>query len=278
MQATKTLAAINAKLEADQDKEHRLHLGASVLGHECGRAVWYGFRWAAMEEFAGKQLRLFDRGNEFEPRAVEWLRLAGMEVWDIDERTGKQFRISDHDGYFGGSLDGVGRGCPDLPPGTPFLTEFKTHNDASFKAYIKDGLCKSKPAHFVQCQVYMFKMGLPWALYVGVNKNTDDMEPELIQANPYEGQRLIDRAGAIIFSLQPPPKVHQKKNYYLCNWCKFKDICHEKAMPEKNCRTCEHVRMTGGGQWACGLSNTPLSKYMQHKGCREWVLMMDFHK
>jgi len=286
MKAQKTLDAINAALEAEQEREHRKHLGASILGRRCAREIWYSFRWAAMELFNGKMLRLFDRGQREEERFAEWLRKAGATVWTHDERqprkpdgTFPQYRISGWGGHFGGSLDGVGINIPDLPPGVPFLCEFKTHGDSSFKSLEKEGLCDSKPEHFAQCQTYMFRMGLPWALYLGINKNTDAIFPELIQANPAEGQRLFNRAGMIIQSETPPPKAATSPNAikYVCKFCFFKKICHENAPPERNCRTCQMSRMADGGKWVCGLFNTELTVAAQHAGCQSWTLKLGWN-
>ncbi len=285
MKAQRTLDAINAALEAAQEREHRSHLGASILGRKCAREIWYHFRWAAKELFEGRMLRLFDRGQREEERFAEWLRMAGAEVWTHDESqprkpdgTFPQYRISGWGGHFGGSLDGVGRGIPDLPPGTPFLCEFKTHNDKSFKVLVEDGLCAAKPEHFAQCQTYMFRMGLPWALYLGINKNDDSIFPELIQANPTEGERLFNRAGEIINSETPPPRIATSPRMiaYACRFCTFKDICHGGADPEHNCRTCQFSRMGDGGKWFCGVFNAELSKEAQHAGCQSWKLKNGF--
>lgn len=285
MKAVRTLDAINRELEGRQDREYRAHLGGSVIGKKCAREVWYGFRWSGKEECEGKLLRLFDRGNEFEPRAVEWLRIIGAKVWTHDETkslksdgTFPQYRISDHNGHFGGSLDGVGINLPDLPKGTPFLCEFKTHNDKSFKQLEKEGLCSAKPQHFTQCQVYMFKMGLPWALYLAINKNDDDIFPELIQANPFEGQRHIDRAGAIINADSPPKRISERSNWFECTYCDFRHICHERVLPDKTCRSCANVRLGPFGSWVCGITNSALSLAMQAKACGEYKILPGFLK
>lgn len=285
MKAQKTLDAINAALEAAEDNSHRSHLGASILGRKCAREIWYSFRWAGKETFGGRMLRLFDRGNEFEPRAAEWLRLAGAEVWTHDETqprkadgTFPQYRISGHGGHFGGSLDGVGRGIPDLAPGVPFLCEFKTHSASSFKALVSEGLCSSKPEHFAQCQIYMYKMGLPFTLYLGINKNDDEIFPELLQCQPDDGTRLFERAGMILASETPPPKIATtpKLIAYECKFCAFKDVCHGGAMPERNCRTCQHSRMIDGGLWVCNVLQKVISTQEQHAGCPSYTLKPGF--
>lgn len=56
----------------------RGHLGASVLGRECVRQIWYGWRWARITQHQGRMLRLFDRGHREEPALVRWLELTGF--------------------------------------------------------------------------------------------------------------------------------------------------------------------------------------------------------
>lgn len=278
MIATKTLAAINNYIEENQERDHRTHLGASVLGRQCSRQIWYGFRWAAKEEFNGQKLRLFDRGNEFEPRAVEWLRNAGMTIDEVDPATGLQFRVSDCGGHFGGSLDGIGTGNPDIGVHIPFLLEFKTHNDRSFKSLIKQGLCQSKPEHFVQMQSYMFKENLLFGLYLGVNKNDDHLHTEIIQLNPPFAVTLIDKANRVIFAEEPPKRINESPGFYLCKgFCSFAAICHHGEAPEINCRTCRFSKPVADAKWICTkYGDFVLNKEQQATGCDSHQLITDF--
>ena len=114
--ATLTLAAINKQIETTQESSHRRHLGASVIGKKCARELWYLFRWSLERKHSAQLLRLFNRGHLEEARFVGYLRAVGIEVWDTNPdskgKDGKpeQWRIEDHAGHFGGSLDGVGHG------------------------------------------------------------------------------------------------------------------------------------------------------------------------
>ena len=106
--AEKTLSAIDQAIESDQDQAPgRAHLGASIIGRECSRELWYTFRWVAKKLHQARILRLFSRGQNEEERFNEYLRQGGLTVWDTDPETGEQWRISDVHGHFGGSLDGV---------------------------------------------------------------------------------------------------------------------------------------------------------------------------
>ena len=90
------------------DGGHRSHLGASLIGHECSRHLWYVFRWAKHEQFDARMLRLFNRGHREEARFIEWLRGIGWEVSDGPNGE-DQWRVSAVMGHFGGSLDGMTR-------------------------------------------------------------------------------------------------------------------------------------------------------------------------
>lgn len=81
--AAQILADIDAYCVKAYDDGHRKHLGASLIGHDCARHLYYVFRWAKKEAFSGRMQRLFNRGHREEARFVEWLRGVGFEVWDV---------------------------------------------------------------------------------------------------------------------------------------------------------------------------------------------------
>jgi hypothetical protein len=274
MKAVKTLAAIDKWLEDGQDRKHRNHLGASLLGGKCMRKIWYGWRWAAKELFEGQMLRLFDRGEKEEDRFFDYLRGIGCQTWQKDPSTGKQFRVSFANGHGGGSCDGVAIGSPDLPEGMPFLVECKTHNDKSFSALVKEGLCQSKPDHFAQTQTYTVKLELPVAIYMAVNKNTDDLHLEIIWPNPNFVGTLMDRADAIVASETAPPRISNNRGFYYCKsfGCPFYSICFDGVAPAVNCRTCKHVKPESNGVWRCTRYDYLLTPEQQHAGCTDYHL------
>lgn len=62
------------------DDGHRTHLGASLIGRDCGRELWYVFRWVKQIKHDGRMLRLFRRGHFEEPRFASYLRGIGSDV------------------------------------------------------------------------------------------------------------------------------------------------------------------------------------------------------
>lgn len=291
------------------DEGFRSHLGASVLGTECGRAVWYGFRWASKRQFSGQMLRLFNRGHLEEGRLIALLLTIGVEVFQQDSN-GNQFRISDFGGHYGGSGDGVVIGIPDLQKGQPALSEFKTHNDKSFvklagknwKDYIAsvidptlprvqfegEGVRSAKFEHWVQMQSYMRKMGIATAVYVAVNKNDDHIYAEIVSLDPGSADEFIGRAGKIIMMQAAPPMINKSPGWYGCNFCDYKPICKGGKPVERNCRTCEFAEPNvEDGKWWCNnkerriellfAASNPegedfsLTKERQLKGCNHYI-------
>lgn len=252
----------------------RGHLGASVLGHKCVRAVYYSFRWAWLTSHKGRMLRLFDRGHDEEHRIKKWLRIAGHEVVDRHPETGKQFQFHDHDGHMSGSCDGFvsPEGRLPLPKDNGWgLLEDKTHSDKSFSDLLKKGLAMSKISHYVQTHVYMRYFRVSWALYIPVNKNDDDIEPLVLQYKPEVGDYYSGLAKDIIYAPGPPPRVSSDPSWWVCKMCDYHDVCHHGKDPHRNCRTCQFSQPVQDGQWSCNKygANIPTLE-AQRKGCDLW--------
>lgn len=298
--ATKTINKINEMLEADQGalfrklegitlpqlqdaynpeaETFRTHLGASQIGQECARAIWYGFHWVTDKKYKGKIIRLFNRGHIEEGRFVALLLMIGCEIFQLDEN-GKQYRISHANGHAGGSGDGVALGIPDLPDDTPALTEFKTHGEKSFLSLIESGVRESKFEHYIQTQVYMRKMELDYCLYLAVNKNTDDLYGEIIPLDIIIADQFLDRMEQLVYTHEPPKRINESPGFYKCRFCDHRPQCHNLKDKQiaRNCRTCIHS-IVREDEWVCTEPNAemaygdcpPLSKENQLKGCENY--------
>ena len=82
------------------DDGHRNHLGASLIGHECKRYLWYTFRWVLHETCTGRLYRLFNRGHKEEDRFIEWMKGIGIEVWADDLENNKLMHSLQDGSYF----------------------------------------------------------------------------------------------------------------------------------------------------------------------------------
>jgi hypothetical protein len=275
-----TVEKIYAGYEARQRASSpRPHLGASEVGKECERALWYGFRWVQRASFPGRILRLFSTGNLEETRLVNDLQAIGIEIHPFELKTGRQFSFSLFGGHFGGSLDAIARGFVEAPTAW-HLVEFKTHNDSSFKKLVKEGVRGAKPEHFFQIQSYMgmsHEKGqdqvpkLKRAFYFAVNKNTDDIFGERLEYQPEIYEHVQTRAARIIFSQVPMPKIAKDPKAFCCKFCNYHTICHgvgdDMQLPAANCRTCCHVTVQQEGGWLCEKHHKVLSADEQELGC-----------
>jgi len=242
------LDAIDDALVKAQEKEPRYHMGASSIGDKCGRKIWYDFRWVTQTLHCGQLLRLFNRGHLEEDRFVGWLRAAGATVWQHDPATGKQYQFFGYKGHFGGEADGVAEG---IIPGGPYLLEFKTHNDDSFKSLVRNGVEIDKEMHYIQMQIYMGAFGLDRALYLAINKNNDAIHDEVVKFNRQVYDKYTNRAQLLIDAPEPPPRISRDPSWWECKFCNHHSVCHTSAAPLVNCRTCAHSTPVHNGKWVC---------------------------
>lgn len=293
--AHKTMAAIDEAIEADGGKLYRYwlqkvlphigdayrqdedkfrsHLGASGLGHECFRKIYYDYRWFTDKKWPARMLRLFNRGHLEEGRMIAALLMIGVNVMQQDA-DGKQFRISFAGGHAGGSGDGVASNIPDLATDQWALLEFKTYNDDQFAKLKGDGVKEAKPEHFVQMNTYMRKMGLPIALYGACNKNDDELYFEIVTLNPYYADEKISMGEQIVYAQTPPMKLSQTPGFWKCRFCDHRDVCHLGKAPARNCRTCQHSLPLQDGTWYCNVLARTLSKQDQLDACPQYEVML----
>lgn len=254
----------------------RPHMGASLQGNPCARAIWYSFRWYTEPKFSGRILRLFNRGHLEEGRMVAALRMIGVNVFQYDQN-GKQFTIHGASGHYGGSGDGILNNVLGLNPQAYVLSEFKTHSETSFKKLVKEGMRQSKYEHYVQMQQYMYKMQLPYGLYGAVNKNTDEMHWEYVCADKEIGRRYTERAENIVWLKEAPVRAGNPPSpgNYNCRYCDHKPVCWQGHLPARNCRTCRHAEAIAtpeeNGTWVCNkFAGVVLTRDQQELSCQQW--------
>ena len=267
MYSSKTHELMEKAHEQKQGAGFRNHLGGSVIGRPCARQLWYIFRWVRRSFFPARVLRLFQRGNNEEEVLAKYLRSSGIHCVTENPETGKQFRIEDHDGHFGGSLDAVLYDAPDFP-GDWILGEFKTHNNKSFNQLKKQGITKSKYEHLIQTQIYMHYTGLKHAIYFAVNKDNDDLHTVVVDYDIGIAERYIDRAQRIINARVPPDRIaNASPGYWICRFCDYKEICHHSEPKQMNCRTCVHSHPVTENRWFCDYHRQLITTADQKVGC-----------
>jgi hypothetical protein len=265
-----TIATMIDQYHASKKSKPRPHMGVSLLGHHCDRWLWINFRWAVVEDFDGRILRLFRRGHSEEDTIIRDLRNIGIDIRSSQRRV-------DFGNHVSGSLDGViEKGVPEAPKAR-HVAEFKTHSKKSFDDMVKNGVEKSKPMHFIQMQVYMHGTNINRALYLAVCKDDDRIYTERVKYDKKVAEDAIIRGKRIAMSDRMPEPCSADPSWYQCKFCPAHSFCH-KAEPTKrvNCRTCAHSTAMPDSTFRCERHDADaIPEEFQHEGCVDHILHPD---
>jgi hypothetical protein len=271
-----TLAAVDRAIEerALRDKPRR-YLGMSAIGASCERNLWYLFRWVTKVRFSADALKRFADGHAAEDVQAQRLRLVeGVTLWTVDPETGRQFGYSDLGGHFGGHKDGVIVGLIQAPK-TVHVWEHKSVNDdklgklEKLKAEKgeKQALAAWDAVYYAQAVLYMHYSKLDRHYLTASSPGCRRTVSCRTEANPELALRLIAKADRIIYGNRPPARLSEDPSWFECRWCSHREICHEGALTDRNCRTCIFSAPVEGGGWRCGLYNYALNDDEQRLGC-----------
>lgn len=252
--------------------DFRWHMGASIIGNECDRAIWYNFRWAVKDNRNGRMKRLHARGHSEELKFEAILEGLGFQVWSKDPSTGKQFRISLHNGHFGGSCDGLALHPPSWNRPGLYLPEWKTSGTGSkFSKLFEDGVEKTNEQHFTQQSVYGLNLGAKYSIYGVVNKNDDDLYFEYTKLSETKARWAENRAYDIIVTDYAPARIPgAKESFFKCRMCDYKDVCHNGVPMEINCRSCVYASPVQNAEWRCNKYGQDIPKEFVYKACPDY--------
>lgn len=283
---TPTISAIWAAKEVAQKEFDSVGISISELGSDCDRALWFAHRWASRaESLTGQKLRLFETGHSQEARMIADLRLIkGVTVIDADPdrigRDGKpaQWKVYSHGGHLRGKLDGKVIGLPEAPK-TLHVLECKSHNAKNFAELRKKKVKSSHYKHWLQCQKYMQLESLDRCLYIGVNKDTDDLYSERIEYDAATIMQLDARLDRVIASPQAPSRIADSAAKFPCMFCNHKATCHGDTFGRSHCRSCIHatpiVDDSKDAKWFCERHKKPLTIDEQKVGCHAHLYLPD---
>lgn len=276
---SKTVLAIYAWWEKMGEAEApRNYLGASIIGHECDRYLWFSFRQCFREKFEGRMLRLFDTGHREEIRFSEDLRGIGCQV-ETHDANGKQIGVIALGGHLRGHLDAVALGVPEAPA-TWHVAEFKTHSSKSFEKLKREGVKASNPQHWTQMQVYMGLTKITRALYLARNKDTDELYSERVHFDATAFKAILARAKRIIEATAAPDRIAGRSDDWRCKFCCHHDLCWGQSkvvapIEAKTCRTCCHATAItdGDGGWHCERHKKALATGEVNMACDHHLLL-----
>ena len=252
LHADKSLKDCDDALIAQSKKElPRPYLGASSIGEQCSRKLWYRFRWLR-ETFDSLTLKRFRDGHITENTVVEQLRLK-YAVTDT------QWGFNDIDGHFSGHIDGIIEGLVESK--VPHVLEIKATGDKKFaelkkaKAELgeKMALRKWNPTYYAQIVLYMFYKKLTRSFHVVATAGGRDWMSIRTESDNTYAKMLIDRAKRIIYANDAPEGISRDPSFYECKMCSMFNVCHNKELPPRQCRVCVHSSPVADGKWSCKL-------------------------
>lgn len=230
-----TIVAMKAAIKSRQFNEKpRNYLGASLIGKECARQIWYDYNKYPKEPFGAETLMNFEDGHRTEDMTAERLRMVdGIELWTHNE-DGGQFGFSLFDGKFKGHCDGVIRGILQAPKSL-HVWECKACAEKQYKAFIaakdkwgdKMALKEWNHGYFIQAQIYMHELKIDRHYLTVALSGGRDYETCRTEYEKEVALYAIDKAEKIINAEQEPPRINEKPDFFLCKWCSFREICHK---------------------------------------------------
>lgn len=274
-------AADTALVEREAKNAPRPYLGMSQIGEPCARKSWYRFRFVKQEIFDAATLKRFEDGHRTEALVIERLRLLeGIELIDIDLRTGKQIGFVDLDGHFRGHADGSILGIFQAPKALHVL-EVKCCSEKKFNELKKivselgekAALKKWNEIYYGQGMLYCDYMGATRHYLVVATPGGRDWMGVRTNADPATAIKLRAKANRVIKSNAPLDKVSNDKSWFECRYCAFSEICHENTQPERNCRTCIHSTPVENGEWLCSRWGKKITTEEQIAGCQVHIYL-----
>lgn len=228
-----TLEAVHRAVEnIENTKPKRTYLGASILGHQCERFIYYQLNFAEKSEpISFKGLYCIEDGHRTEHLIKDRLRLLpNIELFDIDPETNQQIGFMED--RFGGHVDGIIRGLLQAPK-TWHIFEAKCCNEKKFNELQK---CKDKYGeksaleqwdfiYYVQAQIYCGKMELDRHYLVCATPGGRDMISCRTEFNKSFYESMLHKKDRILKAQDPPTRISERKEFYVCCWCSFKDFC-----------------------------------------------------
>ncbi len=257
---------------------HREHLGASAIGEECYRKLYYDFRWCKLQNAEPRMRRLWARGHSEEEKIDRILTWMGFFVREIDPVTQKQYRFSSVEGHYGGSNDGILIMPWFRDERFRILGEKKTFKNDLFNKLkgsynqektkgVGEGLIASNPKYWAQMCCYGKAFKLEYALFIAVNKDNDDIHYELNKLDWNYAINLENKARDIIYADKLPPRISENPAFWKCKFCNHQDICHHGEVVDTNCRSCKMSKPVENGKWFCGKWNMQIPDEAIKDGC-----------
>lgn len=210
-----TLTKIIEEHQSKLTDPPRNYIGASSIGSECLRKIWYEFK-GEKGEIPPKTRRTFEIGELLECIVLDWLENSGIKI------SRKLLNFESKDSLLKGHADAIL-----IEKGIPVrIIEIKTAKDASFRIFKGKGLKLWNPQYYAQVQSYMGMSGVHKGYIIVLNKDNSDLADELVEFDEEYYQELEQKALMISQAQIPPPRISGSPLWYKCKLCKFNKVCH----------------------------------------------------
>ena len=230
-----TLLAVDAAIEGKSREtwKARNYIGASSIGHECERKLWYNFHHPQSPDIPASGLRAIQDGYESESRMIKRLRaVPGIDLRTIGER-GRQIGFSDLNDKFKGHIDGLIHGLIQAPE-TWHIWEHKAVNEKKQRKLDKlksdhgekNALEKWDYIYYCQAILYMHYFELTRHYLTCDSPGGRSTISVRTEANERLAQVLIAKAARIIKAKTEPPRISDDPSWYICKWCDNQERCH----------------------------------------------------
>lgn len=228
-----TVDLIKETIEKNQERQNRNYIGASSIGDECSRKIWYAYNNYPKKEMGWLVLCAIEDGHRTEALMVDRYRMVeGIEL-HADDGTGQFGFDYNGEGWLKGHYDGVIKGLSESP-NTWHIWECKAKTEEKFKELKKcidtygekEAMKNWDYLYYCQAVLYMHMEKLTRHCMVVAKAGGRDFVQIRTEANPKLAKALIAKAERIRDAKQPPEKI-AGKNYYKCKWCEFREVCHD---------------------------------------------------
>lgn len=208
----------SALVERAKSEASRNYAGASSIGTECDRALFYKYK-INKKILNPRTLKIFKLGNLIENEVIEMLRLANFEVFTHDEN-GNQFRFSE--GSLSGGIDGVIK-----IDGDNYLLEIKSAKNARWNAMQKGELEMTERAYYAQVQVYMHFFKIKKCIFLVYNKDTSGIFSQKIFYDNFTANHFIKRSNEIykMNDVSEAMREYKSKEFFKCKMCEYSEEC-----------------------------------------------------
>jgi hypothetical protein len=219
-----TLEAMHKAVEARAALEpKRKYLGASVVGQECERNVWYTYNGYPSAPIPAKGLYAIEDGHRTEDLIAERLRLVpGIKLWTVQDN-GEQFGFSKFEDKMKGHIDGVIEGLLQSPK-TPHIWEHKAVNERKFNELTKlkekfgekNALREWDYVYYVQGQIYMGEFDLTRHYLTVSTPGGRDIISCRTEFDRTAYASIMAKAQRIIAAKEPPARISERKEHFKC--------------------------------------------------------------